>query len=298
MRASDGSIESDWTGLGTAYTLAAAPAAEPLANVSATAVTARWGHNLNPVGTRYLCECYVGPGFDVDNRLGDSGWTTNTEFEFTGLDPNTLYTFRVRARNGDFELTSWTPLGSTGVYTLAAVPGALSLDMRVFVGGRTNPDGPAPGSLGLVGLDLNGNPDTTQFAIRVGPTQWLRLDTTTANPDDLDAGSATPEWFTAVALQGKRLRRLQPNTQYTFTAVARNAPQQETTPTEVATESTSREADVNRSGRATALDYALIRAEILRAAGTFCWPCNVVDDLSIDVNDLNHARGEILNPTP
>ena len=42
----------------------------------------------------------------------NSGWTSHTYWTSAGLDPETTYTFRVKARNGNLVDTEWTYLGS------------------------------------------------------------------------------------------------------------------------------------------------------------------------------------------
>ena len=72
--------------------------------ITVTSIQVQWGTNGNPVGTLYLCE---------NTTAGmNSGWTTDAAWNNTGLTPNTPYTYRVKARNGDGVETAWTALGT------------------------------------------------------------------------------------------------------------------------------------------------------------------------------------------
>jgi hypothetical protein len=86
------------------YTLANLPGAAAFSDITQTSIWANWTANGNPPGTQYFCE---------NTTAGtNSGWTTNTSWNSTGLDCGTSYTFRVKAQNGDGEETGWTSLGS------------------------------------------------------------------------------------------------------------------------------------------------------------------------------------------
>jgi hypothetical protein len=86
------------------YTLANLPGAAGFSNVTQASIQANWKSNGNPAGTRYYCENTTVPS--------NSGWTTNTSWNSTGLDCGTNYSFRVKARNGDGVETGWTSLGN------------------------------------------------------------------------------------------------------------------------------------------------------------------------------------------
>jgi Fibronectin type III domain len=75
----------------------------PFSNLTPTAIRANWSANGNPAGTGYWCE--------NTDTLDNSGWTMNTYWDNTGLNPGTAYHFRVRARNGDTKDTEWGDLG-------------------------------------------------------------------------------------------------------------------------------------------------------------------------------------------
>ncbi|MBN1506973.1 MAG: right-handed parallel beta-helix repeat-containing protein [Sedimentisphaerales bacterium] len=86
------------------YTYANVPGPAAFTGITAASIQVQWGTGGNPVGTLYLCE---------NTTAGmNSGWTTDTTWFNTGLTPNTSYTYRVKARNGDGVETAWMNLGS------------------------------------------------------------------------------------------------------------------------------------------------------------------------------------------
>ena len=183
--------------------------------------------------------------------------------------------------------------------TVAPVPppGDLDVDLRVFLGGQLNLEAPAPRSLCLRDIALNGNPADQLLAIRLGdgPGGWLRLD----GPDVARADAAQPHWHTRAAWAGRRLRGLAPDTPHAFHARARNVHTYESDLAPVGTYTTNTLCDVNRTGLATALDYALIRLAHLRGGhpGTDCSrACDVNDDGTVDLSDLTLTRDRILHP--
>jgi hypothetical protein len=105
VRARNGdSVQTPYSDILYAYTYANPPAAASFAAVAATRIQVQWLANGNPAGTRYLCE---------NTTAGmNSGWTTDTSWDNTGLSPNTSYTYRVKARNAEGVETGWVSLGS------------------------------------------------------------------------------------------------------------------------------------------------------------------------------------------
>ncbi len=85
------------------YTRANVPGSAAFTGITPVSIQVQWGTNGNPAGTLYLCE-NVTAGMN-------SGWTTDPAWHNTGLTPNTSYTYRVKARNGDGVETTWTNLG-------------------------------------------------------------------------------------------------------------------------------------------------------------------------------------------
>jgi len=176
-------------------------------------------------------------------------------------------------------------------FTPPADPGPLEIDTTVMTGGKLNPNGPAPRSLGILAIGTNDNPPETLYAIRIGPGPgdgWLQLTGSEAVP-----GGPDPDWHTAGEWQDTRLRGLSPGQQYDFHAQARNAAWQTSALVPVGTCSTNGDCDVNRSGFVSALDYALIKAAILR--GGFSWPCDADDSGALDAADLGDTASRFHN---
>jgi len=101
------------------YTRANPPGAAAFAGITVASIQVQWAANANPVGTLYLCE---------NTTAGmNSGWTTDTAWNNTALSPNTVYTYRVKARNGDGVETAWTALGTQSTeyrsLTISSSPG-------------------------------------------------------------------------------------------------------------------------------------------------------------------------------
>jgi len=268
------------------------PGAEPVSNVFTTSMTANWnaGSPPNPPGTQYWVECWTPALGGV--KVGDSGWLEALACTFVGMTPNTRYAFRVVARDADGVESTWTELGGGGVHTLAEEPGPLSVETQVMAGGRLNPNAPGCCSLCILGIDPNGNPGSTEIAIRTNPATgagWLRLIGGIARADGMEA-----DWHALSAWAGVRLCGLLPGTAYTFSAQARNGDEQETALIQVGSERTNDACDVDRSGAVNALDYALIKAAILR--GILAWPCDVNDDGALDASDLRATQERCHDP--
>jgi len=112
-----------YSGIGYSYTLANIPGATGFSNVTQTSIQANWTANGNRAGTQYYCQ---------NTTAGtNSGWTTNTSWNSTGLSPGTTYAFRVKARNGNGVETGWRSLGSqqtqTGGVSVNITPALLLL---------------------------------------------------------------------------------------------------------------------------------------------------------------------------
>ena len=84
-------------------TLANAPGAGSFSDVTQTSIQANWTANGNPAGTEYYCQNITAGT--------NSGWTTNTNWNSTGLNCGTPYSFRVMARNAEGYGTAWAGLG-------------------------------------------------------------------------------------------------------------------------------------------------------------------------------------------
>jgi len=80
------------------------PGSDGFSNVTATSIQANWTHNGNPSGTEYCCE--------NTTTSQTSGWITDTHWVCGGLAPETVYAFRVKARNYEDVETTWCFLGT------------------------------------------------------------------------------------------------------------------------------------------------------------------------------------------
>jgi hypothetical protein len=216
---------------------------------------------------------------DYVHYTPEPGYIGPDTFDYTILDGH--------GGSDTASVTAWV-LHSSGVNP----PGELRLDMRPLIDLTLNTNGPAPRSLGIIKLEPN-NPPGTRVAIHIagGATDaWLRID-----PAD---GRVYPDpqadWQLPEAWANRRIVGLAPHTEYTFSGQARNAQAQTSDPTVVATERTNRAGDVNRSGRANALDYAHVKHAILR--DEFLWPCDVDDSGALDGGDLDAVAPRILGP--
>ena len=274
------------------------PVAAGLGPKTDHSIQANWDSNGNLQGTDYKAQCFEGTGFG-GMPVFDTGYFADLlSYDFTSLDPDTQYSFRVRARSLDQSRESvWIDLGST--YTHAQTPGDITFHLTSMVGDRLDPDGPGPTSVGVDTLDTRNNPDTTRYAIQIGTdpdAAWFALDDATAQPDDYVPNSAGPQWRTLAQWRVARLCGLLPNTDHTFGAAARNALEETTDTIIVGLFRTNKAGDINRSGLATALDLALVRWAILRAPATFYWPCDANGDRQIGDLDRVTVRAQILNP--
>lgn len=170
-------------------------------------------------------------------------------------------------------------------------PGGLLADMAPRRDGAINPDGPAQGSLHVIRLETGANAADTVYAIR-GETGWLCLDTIAGHAR---ADGAAPEWRPATDWRSFRHRGLAAAALCIFLARARDAAAKHSDLEQVGAYVTNRPGDVDRSGLATSLDYALARAAILRAL--FVWPGDVNDSATLDSVDLGIIRDEALHPS-
>ena len=131
--------ETPYCAVSYRYTYANVPGSSAYSNITTTSIRANWTANGNPAGTQYYCE--------NTTKGTNSGWTTATSWNSTGLSPGTAYSFRVRARNGNGVLTSWRSLGSATTLSTDVCECNLNgdsscniLDYQLFIQdwGRTN----------------------------------------------------------------------------------------------------------------------------------------------------------------
>ncbi|MFA6029092.1 MAG: fibronectin type III domain-containing protein [Elusimicrobiota bacterium] len=117
------------TALPGVTTLPDVPGSASPVSVASMSVVVAWTANANPGGTEYLAERATNPGFTTG--LADSGWTTALLWSFSGLTPNTLYYFRVRARNA-----------AAAESAVVSLPSATTMP----------PESPAPTSIAFSGI--------------------------------------------------------------------------------------------------------------------------------------------------
>ncbi len=133
---------------------------------------------------------------------GNSGWKKDNNFWIkTGLNPNTLYSFRAKARNGDGDETDYS--GWHSRYTGARAPGAPVLSNIT------------PSTID-VAVDPNGNPSYTDYTIGYYENSVFYY-------VQADGGrGSTPVWQTASEWGTVTVNGLLSGTRYCFYARARN----------------------------------------------------------------------------
>jgi len=131
-----------------------------------------------------------------------SGWRESRTYTADGLRPNTLYAFRVKARDPARPGLETVPSVPAEAYTFAAVPEPPSL-------------GGATATSLVVDVAAGDNPPETELAI---------YDTTRQTYIDADGEpSASPVWQTEQAWGRVTVTELTPDTEYAFVCRARNA---------------------------------------------------------------------------
>ena len=233
--------ETSYSSNSTTATDIQTPTGVLFGSVTATSI------ELNATGTlSNLNADSSGAYFDSTTSGGDGGinnWIQTTADQATGLSANTLYTFRVKARNRNAVETSYSSSNSKA--TLANTPSAPTLSS------------PTSSTMN-VNVNPNGNPSSTVFAIRC----------TATNPSDptwnnqyIDAAgqpSASTIWRTDSQWGTVTATGLEASTDYTFAVKARNQESVETAFGPGATQSTSSGGyslgDLNCDGSINSLD--------------------------------------------
>ena len=148
--------------------------------------------------------------FDSTTVGGDGGlnvWVQTNSDQATGLTPDTLYTFQVKARNQNSIETAYGSTNSKA--TLAAVPAAPTL---------SNP------TQTTLQLDVapNGNPAITSFAVKCTATSPQDTNWNGQYAGGTGQPGAAETWLTDAQWGTLTINGLQPNTTYTFAVKARN----------------------------------------------------------------------------
>jgi hypothetical protein len=117
----------------TFYTLAAAPTSTSGVADSTTAITVSWTASDNTASTEYYVE-------ETSDATINSGWTTGSSYQITGLSASTEYNFRVKARNGDGIETAFVTT-TAGITTNAV---AVSVDNSSEESTNNNGGGGSP----------------------------------------------------------------------------------------------------------------------------------------------------------
>lgn len=198
------------------------PGAPILSNAGDNSMQLTINTNGNPGSTQYAIQCTASVPNDsawTGNYLihasgtpngGTPDWqTAGAPVQIVGLQPATLYTFHVKARNAALVETPFGPTASLSTTTLVT-PAAPILS------------GASATTISLT-IGANGNGATTQYAIRCAATtpldsNWhgLYLNHASGAPN-----GAIEDWQAAggpITVNG-----LKPNTRYTFEARARHA---------------------------------------------------------------------------
>jgi len=132
-----------------------------------------------------------------------SGWITALNYQDAGLSPNILYTYQVKARNGDSTETAAT--NPVAVYTLADVPGEPSLQ---FVQAKTI----------NVTIDENGNSPATEYVIEIiQDNKTLGYVQTDRSIDSNESWNTAATWGNPVIVTGTS-----DSESYSFQVKARN----------------------------------------------------------------------------
>lgn len=188
----DAADETAYVLFGSTITAAVTPSTAAAPSVSSVTLTAYWGANGNPAGTRYV----LAYSTDSFATVQGSSQTTLTYASFSGLTPNVTHYLRVSALNAAG--TPGLPAELVSTMTAAAQP---LKQADTF---------PSRGAFSAsVQWLANGNPANTEYL----------LEASTA-PGFGGAFTAGPGWAQGVAVTATGL---EPLTLYYFRAKARNA---------------------------------------------------------------------------
>ncbi|HVP13175.1 MAG TPA: fibronectin type III domain-containing protein, partial [Phycisphaerae bacterium] len=205
------SVETAYSSTAAKATLIETPTGVSFGTVTANSIV------LNAGGTfTNLTTGSSGLYFDSTTTGGDGGinaWVQATTDTATGLNPNTSYTFQVKARNQSSVETAYSPTAAK--VTLANVPTAPTLS------------GATRTTLNL-DVNANGNPAATEFAVMCTASSPTDSNWNGKYVNASGAASATAVWRTEAQWGVTTVQALQACTTYTFAVKARNSESVET----------------------------------------------------------------------
>jgi hypothetical protein len=223
VKARDGNLnETSYSSISYDYTDIETPSGITFGAITAASIEARSTNTpsgLTRGSSGLLVQNYT--------RGTNSGWKQdNGLWNSTGLTPNTNYSFRAQARNGDGDATAWSALASR--YTLANLPSAAAFSNITSASIQAN-------------WGANGNPAGTQFY----------CENTTAGTNS--------GWITATSWNSTGLSS---STPYSFRVKARNGNSAETGWVSLGSATTLPpgdvcECDLVKDGKCNILDYQL-----------------------------------------
>jgi len=204
------------------WTLANFPGQATVNNPTTTTLDVAINANGNPAITTYAIYDTVTGKYVQANGTFDlsAAWQTealwevnagNTAKTVTGLNENTKYVFKVKAKNGNNVETDFSSKDS--LYTLAKVPTVPTVNAAT----ETSVN---------VAINANGNPAATQFAIQeTGGGKYVQAN---GSLDVAAVWQTEAVWQTDASNSAKTVTGLAVNTQNTFKVKARNGNNMET----------------------------------------------------------------------
>jgi hypothetical protein len=135
--------QTSHSNINTVYTYANIPTSATFTGITTSSIQAHWSPNGNPPGTLYVCE-------NTTNST-NSGTTILTAWDNTNLQPNTQYTFKVKAQNTVGVSTAFS--ASSQKYTAIETPAGMVFGQitsgSIQVKSQNTPSGLNLGSSGL-----------------------------------------------------------------------------------------------------------------------------------------------------
>ncbi len=205
-------VETSFSPVSSVYTHAVVPSIESVDGLTPTSLKVVLATEGNPSTTEYVlrdvnANKYVddSTGTLVDNPV----WATYADFggaegiDITSLSSNTEYVYEVKARNSDGVETAYS--AQTSGFTLASTPTIEDVQN-------------SSATVLIVTIGNGGNPSNTEFAIREnGSGQYVNSTSGVLQ--------ASPSWATYAqwgGVTGFGVTALSPNSSYSFSSVARN----------------------------------------------------------------------------